>query len=203
MQIHDPQFVQGVVDETPLLYDGNAQIVFIGRSNVGKSSTLNALFGTRKLVKTGQRPGKTQEINFFTTTITYQGERGTVYFVDIPGYGYAQHSKSRRKELQDRIDWYLTHPQADIAGVCVLLDAKVGVSDIDRYYLDLLSKAGRPFFIAINKIDKLNQRQRHQLDLALSQDEQLKDIPVVYYSAVKNKHLDQLALKLGDFLLPS
>ena len=77
------QFVKGVVGEDNILYDGVPQIAFIGRSNVGKSSTLNAILNRKKLVKVGRTPGKTKEVNFFDvrTDDGYQ-----VYFVDLPGY---------------------------------------------------------------------------------------------------------------------
>src|SRR5690606_28987178 len=101
MKILETIFMQGVVDETAILYDGIPHIAFIGRSNVGKSSTLNAITGKRKLVKVGQTPGKTKEINFFESRVELNnGTTGSVYLVDLPGYGYAKLSKQQRNDLK-------------------------------------------------------------------------------------------------------
>ena len=134
MKILDTKFVQGVVDETAVLYDGTPHIAFIGRSNVGKSSTLNSLTGQKKLVKVGQTPGKTQEINFFRARVSDDNKENQqeIYLVDLPGYGYAKLSKARRKVLKNLIQWYVGHPEADTALICLIIDGKVGLTDQDR-----------------------------------------------------------------------
>lgn len=201
MKIHQAQFVTGVIDEQAVLYDGTAQIAFIGRSNVGKSTTLNTLFGTKNLVKTGRTPGKTQEINFFKGSVVLDGHEGTVYFVDIPGYGYAKHSKQYRNMLQERILWYLTHPKADIAGICMIIDAKAGITEYDREYITILNEAQRPFILGVNKVDKLNQKKRSALMKEISSLPILEGVPVVYYSAATKKHIDKLGEALGELFV--
>lgn len=190
MKVLNAQFIQGVVGETAVLYDGTPHIAFIGRSNVGKSSTLNTITGQRKLVKVGQTPGKTKEINFFRAHISDGTSSGEVYLVDLPGYGYAKISKERRNELKRLINWYLTHPQADTKLICLIIDAKVGLTDLDYEVIEMLRQAHKRFIVAVNKVDKLNQKSRHKLTQELSQ--QLNTIPYVFYSASTKKHVDQL-----------
>jgi len=192
MRILETTFVQGVVDETAVLYDGTPHIAFIGRSNVGKSSTLNAITGKRKLVKVGQTPGKTREINFFKARLELEDKQQTsVYLVDLPGYGYAKLSKTQRNQLKELIFWYLKHPTADTALVCIVIDSKVGITDHDREIIEVLNAHDKKFIIAVNKIDKLNQKSRHALVQSLTQE--LGDTTAyVMYSATTNKHINLL-----------
>jgi GTP-binding protein len=190
MKILETQFIQGVVGETEIMYDGTPHVAFIGRSNVGKSSTLNAITGKRRLVKVGQTPGKTKEINFFEARVVDGEKEGLLYLVDLPGYGYAKLSKSKRKELSGLINWYLTHPQADTALVCLIIDAKVGLTDLDREMIELLQASQKHFIVAVNKVDKLNQKTRHKLSEELKRD--LGDVSYVFYSATSRKHVDLL-----------
>jgi GTP-binding protein len=154
------EFITGMVGDDTIMYDGIEQIAFIGRSNVGKSSTLNALLDRKKIVKVGRTPGKTQEINFFkvTTNSNY-----ILYAVDLPGYGFAKVSKEKRKSLHKLITWYVTHPEANILLVCLVIDAQVGFSDLDLEYLSLLKKMNRKYLILVNKRDKVNQKRIHAL----------------------------------------
>lgn len=195
MNIVSAEFVKGVVGEDSIMYDGTPHIAFIGRSNVGKSSTLNALLERKKLVKTGNTPGKTREINFFRITAD---NTALSYFVDLPGYGYAKLSKTERQSLHNLIEWYITHPEADTALICLIIDAKVGLTDIDKEFIAMMKESNKDFIIAVNKIDKINQKAQHQLNQAL-----IKELPtekIFYYSAAtkKNIHLLQNYLFSGE-----
>lgn len=201
MELRNPTFIQGVVSETAVVYDGTPHIAFIGRSNVGKSSTLNAVVGSRGLVKVGNTPGKTREINFFRVSLFKEKEHvKDAYLVDLPGYGYAKLSKEKRKELSGLIEWYLKHPEADTAVICMIIDAKVGVTDMDNEMIDLIQAQGKHLFLAVNKIDKLNQKARHKLNLDLEASLGSRKIPYMLYSAVKKKHIDQLVGSLVQYL---
>jgi GTP-binding protein len=181
------KFKTGVVGESEIMYDGTPHIAFIGRSNVGKSTTINSLLGRKKLVKTGNTPGKTREINFFEVI---NGEE-KVYFVDLPGYGYAKVSKNERERLQKMIEWYVSHPASDLALIVLIIDARAGLTDFDKQMIDLMVESKREFILAVNKIDKLNQKTIHKL-----KNEIKEEIPnaetgknIFYYSALKNKHI--------------
>lgn len=186
--IQSAQFMKGVVGEDAIMYDGTPHIAFIGRSNVGKSSTLNAILERNKLVKVGKTPGKTQEINFFKIR-TDKGQES--YFVDLPGYGYAKLSKKQREDLRNLIEWYITHPEADTALICLIIDAKVGLTDIDKEFIHLMDQSNKPYIIAANKVDKINQKAQNQLKKELL--ELVKsDTKIFYYSAYKGKNVHLL-----------
>jgi len=188
MKIKSAEFIKGVVGEDSVMYDGTPHIACIGRSNVGKSSTLNAILGRNKLVKVGRTPGKTQEINFFKVmTESHQ----VSYFVDLPGYGYAKLSKKQRQELRELIEWYITHPEADTALVCLIIDAKVGLTDIDAEFIYMIERSKKQYILAVNKIDKINQRTQSTLKKEL-QAQVRPGTPIFYYSATTNKNIHLL-----------
>ncbi len=193
MKIISAQFIKGVVGEEALLYDGTPQIAFIGRSNVGKSSTLNSILERRKLVKVGKTPGKTREINFFDVVLDTKDH---IYFVDLPGYGYAKISKSERSTLAERIKWYITHPQADTALICLIIDAKVGLTDFDKGALDLIKKHKKQYFIGVNKIDRINQKTQNELLKDLKEYLQEDFEKVTLYSAQKNKGVHKILQRI-------
>lgn len=186
MEIKKVQFIKGVVGEESIMYDGTPHIAFVGRSNVGKSSTLNALFGTKKMVKTGKTPGKTKEINFFNVIDTNDHQ---YYFVDLPGYGYAKLSKNERVRLENLIHWYLLHPESDTDLVCIIIDAQVGITEFDEQVITTMISMDKPFIIGVNKIDRLNQKEQSALKKLL--DEKYLN-QYVFYSAKKDKHINRL-----------
>lgn len=186
--IKTAKFIKGVVGEEGILYDGTPHIAFIGRSNVGKSSTLNAILGRNKLVKVGRTPGKTKEINFFDI-LTMDNLKS--YFVDLPGYGYAKLSKKQRKELQEMIKWYITHPEADTALICLIIDSKVGLTSIDKEFIALMDQSNKEYIVAANKIDKINQKSQSKLKKELQEDIR-SNVKIFYYSAYKGKNVNLL-----------
>lgn len=187
--IQSVRFVKGVVGEDPIMRDGIPQLAFIGRSNVGKSSTLNGLLERKKLVKTGKTPGKTKEINFFEITTP---DLQKAYFVDLPGYGYAKVSKKQRLELQELIRWYITHPEIRSALICLILDAKVGITTLDEEYLDLIQETGRPFVLAFNKVDKINQKRQNELRKEVFNIVGNENVKIFYYSAQSGRNINLL-----------
>lgn len=152
--ITDAQFVRGVVGSHNLLVDEKPQVAFVGRSNVGKSSVLNALTGRRGLVHSSSTPGKTQQINFFLIN-------DAIYFVDLPGYGYAKTGVKAREKLRRLILWYLISAEAPVTLVVVIVDAKAGLRPFDHEMIAVLRDHAHPFVVVANKIDKLNQKELH------------------------------------------
>jgi len=150
MEIKTAEFVKGIKGTDDILFKGIPQVAFIGRSNVGKSSTINCLLNRNNLVKTSSKPGKTREINFFLVN-------NEMYFVDLPGYGFSTMSKKGSEKLSKHILWYLTDPDIRPKHVVVIIDSKVGITDLDKEILNLLGEFGHRVLIAANKIDKLKK----------------------------------------------
>ncbi len=152
MEIITAQFVRGVIGSHNLLVDEKPQVSFIGRSNVGKSSVINMLVGQKSLVRSSSSPGKTQEINFFSIN-------ENIYFVDLPGYGYAKMGVKYREKLRKLILWYFISGEAPVSLAVLIVDAKAGLRKFDREMIAVLNEYGHPFMIVANKIDKLNQKE--------------------------------------------
>jgi GTP-binding protein len=131
---------------------GRPEVAFAGRSNVGKSSLINALLGRRGLVKTSSTPGRTQLLNFFLVN-----ER--LVFVDLPGYGYARVPASVRATWGPMIERYLT-ARSELTGVVAILDIRRTPSGEDLALLDWLAAAGRPVVVVLTKADKLSGNER-------------------------------------------
>jgi GTP-binding protein len=182
MEIRDVRFVRGVTGSTDFLKDERPQIAFVGRSNVGKSSVINSLTQRKNLVRTSSTPGKTMEINFFLVN-------DTAYFVDLPGYGYAQHSQKRREKLRKTILWYLTSGEAHIATVVLIIDTKIGLRPFDDEMLDIAREEKLPVVVIANKIDKLNQSTlAHQKrDILAHVAAHYIDAEVIFYSSVTGR----------------
>jgi GTP-binding protein len=137
--------------------EGGAEVAFLGRSNVGKSSLLNALMNAGKLAKTSSRPGCTQLINFYQVD-------GGLRFVDLPGYGFAKVPHEISREWKALIESYLLH--RDKLRLCVIvLDARRGWVQKDIELRDWLEDRGRPYLAVATKIDKLKSQKERQQSL--------------------------------------
>lgn len=133
------------------------EYAFIGRSNVGKSSLINALTGHGSLAKISSKPGKTQVINHFMINDTW-------YLVDLPGYGYAKVSQTDRQTWAKMIDDYLFNRE-NLANIFVLIDSRIEPQKIDLEFMEKLGKNGLPFCLVFTKTDKLRPQQLQiQLD---------------------------------------
>ena len=124
---------------------------FIGRSNVGKSSLLNAITKTKKLAKTSKTPGRTQSINVFEVN-------KKINIIDLPGYGFAKVSKIMREKLIVLIENYIEH-RKELDHVFLLIDSKVGIKNSDIDMLDFLNNCSRNFSVILTKIDKISFNQ--------------------------------------------
>src|SRR4029079_16842850 len=122
-KIRSAEYVRSAHSARDLLSDDRPQVAFVGRSNVGKSSLLNALLGRRALARTSSTPGRTQAVNYFLVN-----ER--LFFVDLPGYGYAKASKDHRRAWARTLDSYFEAALPE-ALVVLLIDAKVGGTELD------------------------------------------------------------------------
>ena len=154
MKITSAEFKKGIRGTDSILSEPKLQVAFIGRSNVGKSSLMNCLLNRTDLVKSGKMPGKTLELNFFLVNNKF-------YFVDLPGYGYAKMPGEVREQLARMIQWYLFDTEVSNRKVVLIFDAKAGPSEMDMEMLRMLRENGLETIVVINKIDLLNQKERH------------------------------------------
>jgi GTP-binding protein len=144
----EARFVAGAAEPSALPPETLPEIAFAGRSNVGKSSLVNALTGRRVLARTSNTPGRTRQINFFDLG-------GALMLVDLPGYGYAEASKAAVKRWTGLVRRYLQTRSA-LRRVCLLIDARHGIKEVDRPLLDMLDRAGVSYQIVLTKTDKLS-----------------------------------------------
>ena len=147
--------MKGVAGIDGLPPDREAEVCFIGRSNVGKSSLINALFERRNLARTSKTPGRTQELNFFSL-----GEKS--YIVDLPGYGYAKASKDKRSDWQTLIKSYIAERRS-LKRVFTLVDARHGLKDNDREFFSFLDTYAVNYQIILTKIDKVKKTEMPKL----------------------------------------
>ena len=153
---------QSIADSLP---EDMSEVVFLGRSNVGKSSTLNSLTQRKNLAKSSATPGKTQLINFFETRYLYNEESYPVRFVDLPGFGYAKVSKSLKEVWQKNLVEFIEH-RVSIRLFIHLRDARHPHAKIDDDVEAYISEFIRPdqrYLTVFTKIDKLNQKERAKL----------------------------------------
>lgn len=142
-------FVKGVVKMDGLPPSDRPEVCFAGRSNVGKSSLINALTGRKGIARASNTPGRTQEINYFTL-----GDHG--YLVDLPGYGFAQAPVAVVAKWQALLKQYLAG-RATLRRAFALIDARHGVKPVDHEILTLLDRSAVPFQVVVTKADKVSR----------------------------------------------
>ena len=161
------------------------EIVFAGRSNVGKSSMLNRIFNRKNLARVSSVPGKTITINFFRVE--------DVRIVDLPGYGYAKVAKGEKRRWAEMMDGYFQSPR-NIRLVVQLVDMRHKPSEDDYIMMRFLQDAGLPFIVAATKSDKLNKTQYNQRKEALREElaEFGDDLVILPFSSEKGEGTDEL-----------
>ena len=197
IHLQKAEFVRSAARQEDFPRDGLPQVVFAGRSNVGKSSVINRVLGRKNFARVGNSPGKTTHINYFRID-------GKFYLVDLPGYGYAKVSQAERARWGRLIQSWFDDPALMSLG-CMLVDARHAPTADDRTMGAWFRETGRPFLVVANKLDKLKkseiepglQRIREVLEL----EETVKLIP---FSAEKGtgreELLGELAAHLGEEL---
>ena len=149
MKIKTAEFVISNTDYRICPAPKMAEYAFIGRSNVGKSSLINAIVDKKNLAKTSGKPGKTQLINHFIINKEW-------YLVDLPGFGYAKISKTKRAEFHDMISEYLLN-RTSLMCLFVLIDSRHKPQDIDKEFMQWLSEKEIPFVMVFTKVDKIGK----------------------------------------------
>jgi len=161
----EASFIKSAQSITDALPEDVSEVVFLGRSNVGKSATLNGLTQRKNLAKSSATPGKTQLINFFETRYLYRDQSYPVRFVDLPGFGYAKVSKTLKEVWQKNLVEFIEH-RVSIRLFIHLRDARHPHAKIDDDVQTYISEFIRPdqrYLTIFTKIDKLNQKERGRL----------------------------------------
>lgn len=170
------------------------EVAFAGRSNAGKSSSLNALTGQKKLARTSSKPGRTQQINFF-------GLDDKRFLVDLPGYGYAAVSKSLKEEWQGLMEGFLRSRQS-LRGVVIIMDIRHPLKDSDIQMIEWCDERSLPMHLVLTKADKIKKNKVNQTLFAVQKD--VKDvqteISVQVFSSETKLGLSELKVKLTDWM---
>ena len=196
MNYHKVKFLTSFGTAGQLPPSEKPEIVFAGRSNVGKSSLINRLFNQKSLARVSATPGKTATINFFETE--------SLIFADLPGYGYAKVSRGEKRRWADLIEGYFAQDR-DIDLVLSLVDSRHPPSADDRMMLEFLIENELPFVVVLTKIDKLSPRQRQERLEAFRQElsygEQLTLLPFSSQTGEGREELRNLLDQLEADLL--
>lgn len=183
MKIVTADFLTAAENEDGYPRGGLREIAFAGRSNVGKSSMINALLSRKNLVRTSKTPGRTRKLNFFIINSQF-------IFVDLPGYGYAAVSQSERESWGTMVQAYLEN-RKELAGVVVILDARHSPMESDQDLIAYLRHHSLRFLVVCTKTDKLT-RSKLSAQKRLVEDLVGDSAPLIMFSAVTGEGKNEL-----------
>lgn len=185
MNINLAEFVTSYADYKQMPASDRIEIAFSGRSNVGKSSLINKIFNRKNLARVSSMPGKTATINFYSLE--------NIYIVDLPGYGYANVSKSEKKKWGDLIGSYLGDAERELALVFQLIDMRHPPSKDDIQMIDFLIDSEIPFVVVLTKADKLKPNQRKlRMEAFKTEIPCFEDITCVEFSAITGEGVETI-----------
>jgi len=168
------------------------EFAFVGRSNVGKSSMINAITGRKKLVRVSRTPGRTRALNFFDVDLDWKAGKRGVRLADLPGYGFAKVSKSERTEWESMITTYL-ETRTRLSVIVSIVDAEIGPTPEDEQVLGYLqSHTEARLLVAATKIDRLAKARRKPQLVAISEQLALPREAVYGFSATDKLGVDEI-----------
>lgn len=182
MVIKNVKFLTSVFDKSKILKTDKKQFVLVGKSNVGKSSFINAICNNSKLAKVGNTPGKTKSINYYDVNDEF-------YIVDLPGYGYSKMSFKEKENVAKMIDSYLQSGM--VTYIFFIVDIRHSPTQDDRTMYDYLSSYDIPFSIIANKADKISKKASEDSLQNISKCLFSKEIPIAF-SAEKKINLEKI-----------
>lgn len=193
LRINEPFLERMAVDEKSYPNDGLKEIVLVGRSNVGKSSFINALTNRKKLAYTSSSPGKTRTINFYNMDNKFR-------IVDLPGYGYAKISMKEREKWKKIIEEYLVKSK-NIALICQIIDVRHEPTKLDMMMYDYILSTGSNYLIIANKLDKLKSSQvLKQLSIINKALHNLKEDTLIPFSSQDKRGVKEVLAKFEDII---
>ncbi|OPJ60295.1 ribosome biogenesis GTP-binding protein YihA/YsxC [Clostridium oryzae] len=193
MLIKQCEFITSAVKRTQYPIDNRPEIAFVGRSNVGKSSIINALTMRKNLAKVGNTPGKTRLINFFLINNEF-------YLVDLPGYGYAKVSKVERKKWGEIIEEYLTQRE-NLKKVVLLVDSRHKPTEDDILMLNWIRHYGYNVTVVATKIDKLTKNELRKNESIIRETLKIDKEELYFFSSTTRVDREKLVDNLFDDVL--
>ena len=191
IRVLDASFLTTAVEEAGWPAADVPEIAFVGRSNVGKSSMINALTGRRKLVRVSNTPGRTRTLNFFDVLLERGELRRAVRLADLPGYGFAKVSRDERASWERMITTYLQR-RTSLRGVVAIVDAEVGATEDDVRTLAYLVSAGRRVLVAATKLDRLGKARRKPSLAAIAERLSVPRDSVLGFSATEKRGVPEV-----------
>ena len=189
MNLQKVEFIRSAAQPNAFVADGLPQIAFSGKSNVGKSSVLNCVLQRKNFARVGQKPGKTVHINYFKVD-----ERA--YFVDLPGYGYAQVAASEKERGGRLMEAFFAQVERITLGV-MIVDARHAPTKLDCVMADLFKDTGRPFVVVANKLDKLKKSEVEPNLRCIRETLKLpEDVKLIPFSAEKGTGREELVREI-------
>lgn len=183
MTIRSTKFIRGITKQADVLTDGLPQLLFIGRSNVGKSSVINSFVNKKNMAISSATAGRTTQINVFLINKDF-------YLIDLPGYGYARGSDVARQNITDLISWYVFVEHKEERRIILIVDAELGLTESDLHMIQLLEEEHADYIVLANKSDKV---KGNTLAVRLNEiREAVQNHVVISYSATKNTGLSDL-----------
>lgn len=176
-----------------LLPQSISEVAFVGRSNVGKSSVINAVCKTKNLARTSKTPGRTRAINIFTPA------KGR-WIVDLPGYGFARVTEEEKKVWQNMIETYITSRKT-LKMIYILIDSFVGPTELDFVMMDWVRKLNIPFKVVSNKTDKVSNLNLEKLKDTICEMCEVEREDIYCVSAKKQTGFGKLINDIGNLLL--
>ncbi len=190
-----PEFMLSVARLEQLPEDDKPEVAFAGRSNVGKSSLINALFSRKDVAKTSSTPGRTQQLNYFNFL-------DKMYLVDLPGYGFAKAPVQEVKRWQNVLTTYLKG-RSNLRRVFLLVDSRVGIKKVDEDIAKELDGAAVPYQIVLTKADKVSAQEllkvRADIENFLPKHAAAHNV-ILETSSEKKTGLDELRAEIADFM---
>jgi GTP-binding protein len=194
LKVESAEYVRSAHVDADFVRDGRPEVLFAGRSNVGKSSLLNRLLGRKGLARTSSTPGRTRAVNYFLVN-------GRFYFVDLPGYGYAKAARTERRAWGALVDRYL---QQALPGsqVVLLVDGKVGATELDVQAYRYLAELGAEPVVTATKVDKVPRGRRAQMQRDIRQVLENADTRIIEVSAHTGEGVGELWRTIASYFQP-
>ena len=195
MNLNNVEFIKSAASPAGFIGDGLAQIVFSGKSNVGKSSVINRLLNRKSFARVSSSPGKTIHVNYFLVD-------KTVYFVDLPGYGYAKVAKSERDRWVGLMERFFSGKEHITLGI-MIVDARHKPTGDDETMAQWFLSSACPLVVVANKIDKVKSSEKeHNISVIRETLSIGEDVRVIPFSAEKGTNREDLLAEIMNALKP-